>query len=716
MYLISFIDAENNWVYERGLSPKDRKNIIYRLFYPPMMKSRNIVIAIIIAIIVVAAGVTAFVVSSNSHPKTNLSTLYITTVSPVPSIQSEQLSLITSDFNKIGIPASYNAVGIPVVLGWLTANTTPNMVVNPGPTPPWPDPVFTQIIGATDVAYGFTYVDDSWLNNSTMQSFYPNIMFDNNTTNQINEVKEIYQVVYNNAPYIWLPIPDNTFFVQPYVNNFSYNPANVYYYNVMSYNSSYTAVKPPSNSTLTDAIQINAPDSLDPASAGLLEDSTFLNSVFQGLVEPSATNSSQVELVLANNYSERNYQNFTFNLRTNLHFSNNLPLNATDVWFSIYRSILMDQPAESGVNSFVLINSSQFSSTSYAIPWGFQSALLHYSNETHYVEGSNLTLNAQNAANYLSHMLSNFNVSNKTQMNLMEYSNQAISINGSNPLQIHINLLDSYPFYVDALAAGTSNYVVYPAYIDSHGGVQPNAGNNFTNLNGAIGSGPYTFKTISSSLSTIALQKNANYWGNNLSNIPYVAQPAHIKYVVIDYTLTTADKISGFISNDVQLTQVAPTSIKSIAQASPYNQLALGSYFKNEGSSPAQWAISMNAQVFPTDLTDFRLALVHAVNYTSLDNLFSYNGTTLATNYLGPVTPNFNGYYNPGNLPLYQFNITLAEHYLNLAGLQGHFYVTLPNGTVLGDKAMISDTISGQFILTVFTLESQLETSVATKF
>lgn len=681
------------------------------------MKRGNAIIAIIVAVIVVVAGVVIYFERANSHPKTNLPTLYITTISPVPTIVKNQLDVVTSNLNAIGIPASYKAVGIPVIFGWLSANTTPNMVVNPGPTPSWPDPVFNQIIGATDVAYGFTYIDDSWFNNTTLQSYFPNIMFDSNKSNQISQVTQIYKIIYDNAPYLWLPTPDNVFFVQPYINNFSYNPSNVYYYNLLSYNSSYTAVTPPSNSTLTDAIQINTPDSLDPASAGLLEDTTFLNSVYQGLVQPSSSNSSQIEMVLAKNYTQQNYQNYTFNMRNNLNFSNGNAMNASDVWFSIYRSIVMGQPADSGANNFVLINSTEYSTTSYSIPWGFENALLNYSSETGYTKTSNVTLNAQNAANYLANMLSNFNPANKTQKDLMTYKNQAFSLNATNPLQVNIKLLKSYPFYAQALAAGTSNYVVDPSSIDSHGGVQANTANNYSNLNGAIGSGPYQFKTISSSLSTITLEKNPNYWGIGATGIPSVAQAGHINYIVVEYTLASADKVSGFLSNDVQLTQIDPSSYASIAQASPYKSLPFNSYFINEGASPALWSISMNAGLFPTNITNFRLAIVHAVDYASLNQLFTYNGTSLATNYLGPVTPNFNEYYNPGNLPLYNYNVSLAEHYLNLAGQAGHFYVTLANGTILGDKAVIAlMPITGQIVLTVSLLEEQMVTATTTRF
>lgn len=39
------------------------------------------------------------------------------------------------------------------------------------------------------------------------------------------------------------------------------------------------------------------------------------------------------------------------------------------------------------------------------------------------------------------------------------------------------------------------------------------------------------------------------------------------------------------------------------------------------------------------------------------------------------------------------FSLTLADYYMNQAGIQEYFYVTLPNGTVLDDKSLLKESI-----------------------
>jgi ABC-type transport system substrate-binding protein len=94
----------------------------------------------------------------------------------------------------------------------------------------------------------------------------------------------------------------------------------------------------------------------------------------------------------------------------------------------------------------------------------------------------------------------------------------------------------------------------------------------------------------------------------------------------------------------------------------------------------------MNTQKFPTNITDFRLAIEHAINYSQLLSLFSYNGKELASEFLGPISPQYGKLYNPNNLSVYSYNLSMAIHYLNESGYEGHFYVVLPNGSVIGDS------------------------------
>gem|GEM_PF-4167145 len=48
----------------------------------------------------------------------------------------------------------------------------------------------------------------------------------------------------------------------------------------------------------------------------------------------------------------------------------------------------------------------------------------------------------------------------------------------------------------------------------------------------------------------------------------------------------------------------------------------------------------MNMMKFPTNITDFRLAIEYAINYQQLLSIFSYQGLDLAIKYLGTISPN----------------------------------------------------------------------------
>jgi peptide/nickel transport system substrate-binding protein len=59
--------------------------------------------------------------------------------------------------------------------------------------------------------------------------------------------------------------------------------------------------------------------------------------------------------------------------------------------------------------------------------------------------------------------------------------------------------------------------------------------------------------------------------------------------------------------------------------------------------------------------------MVHAINYTAIIGTVEGFGQT----FVGPETPNYGQFYNPGNLPPYSYNLTLAANYLTEAGFPG---------------------------------------------
>ncbi|MCY0859867.1 MAG: ABC transporter substrate-binding protein, partial [Sulfolobaceae archaeon] len=181
---------------------------------------------------------------------------------------------------------------------------------------------------------------------------------------------------------------------------------------------------------------------------------------------------------------------------------------------------------------------------------------------------------------------------------------------------------------------------------------------------------------------------NPNYWAMNASNIPAVAQPAHIPVIVIYYGLSHTDRVEDFDSNTAQISYVSVPFIGQMYSGYKYKGVPFSAIFKNFGATPGVYFISMNTLEYPTNITDFRLALEYAINYSALLHIYSFNGTTLAVEFLGPISPQFpiyNEVITMDHLHPYNYNLSLALHYLNEAGYEGHFYVVLPNGTIIGD-------------------------------
>ncbi|MEM0272824.1 MAG: ABC transporter substrate-binding protein, partial [Thermoprotei archaeon] len=421
-------------------------------------------------------------------------------------------------------------------------------------------------------------------------------------------------------------------------------------------------------------------DALDPATGFNVPDQPIFNVVFQELVEFNGSSYTQVVPVLASNYTvSNNYQTYIFQIRPNVTFSNGDPLNAYDVWFSFVRELYLGQAVGSSNYAELTFNPDNVSVTGMTTPWGLLHALQN-------VTALPTTTNFKLASTILNQMLSNFNPDNSTIQKVMSYPDQAYVVLG--PYTFEVNLLHPYRFFLLDIAQWWGA-VVDPAYVDAHGGVVNNTVNNYFDANGGPGTGPYYIKSVGVGYSDVVLQTNPNYWGYKYKDVPLPAQPAHIPTIIVNYQLTTNQLIQDFATNRAQISYLP---IRYASQVYNYyiykNIYSFNQVFKNLGLSTGFFYLSMNTQLYPTNNTDFRLAIEHAINYTELlYSSYSFNGTLYGTNYLGPLTPIFGKYYNPDNLPLYSYNPSLAIYYLNRAGQEEHFSVTLPNGSIIGDPS-----------------------------
>jgi peptide/nickel transport system substrate-binding protein len=408
---------------------------------------------------------------------------------------------------------------------------------------------------------------------------------------------------------------------------------------------------------------------------------TYLN-VYQQLVSLDGPNSTQGVVIpqLAQNYTNSNFENWTFSLRQGVTFyPGGDKFNSSTAWFSFVRGNYLNTGIEDSNYLYVTENQSVITQTGMAVPWGLLNAIQN-------VTGLPTTTNYKLAQQVLNNMLSNFNANNATQQAIMAYPDQAYVVTG--PYSFVINELQSYPYLLTNIAQWWGA-IIDPAFVDAHGGVQASQTNAYFSLNGGPGTGPYYIKTVQTGFSTIVLQANPTYWGLSVPNIPFILQPPKIPVIIMNYGLTPNERVEDFASGQAQIGYVELSLFGQFYNQFKYkSEFSLNQIVQNFGAGPNTFILPMNVGKYPTNNTDFRLAMVHSINYTQLlDQTYSFNGTVYGQNFVGPLTPEWGNVYNPDNLPMYSYNVTESIDLMNQAGLQEGFSATLPNGTVIGNTS-----------------------------
>jgi peptide/nickel transport system substrate-binding protein len=424
----------------------------------------------------------------------------------------------------------------------------------------------------------------------------------------------------------------------------------------------------PSNTSVIISIENEPPNSVDPAVGFYAGEDEIMTNVYQGLIMFNYTSINSFVPIIASSWQVApNYTVYVFNIRHGVYFANGDPVNATTFWFSIYRVILMNQ-VDASFFTNILYNGTEATITGYAIPWGACHALAYATGNSAYT--SNYTLCAYALAN----VLSNFNVHNVTIQKLMSYPNQAIVV--LDPYTLEFKLLNPYMFFLQILAEYPAS-AVDPVFVDQNGGVVPNQQNTYMNTH-TMGTGPYqVVQWVPGQM--VVLQANPNYWAAKLppseSNI--MLTPPKIKTVILEYTSSANQIINMLESGKAQL--MGPLAIPALPP------LYLPSLEQNpclrvviEPTSAPTWLflmITLDTQKYPLNITAVRAALVNAINYTEILDTVAMGAGEL---YVGPISPGM-PFYNPGNLPPYNYDPNLAIQILKSLG----FKLTLPNGTVI---------------------------------
>jgi len=104
--------------------------------------------------------------------------------------------------------------------------------------PSWLDPVYQDLVVQVNSNYGGISGDVSWFDNSTINNLTNNLPFLTNPQLVNQTVAEVYKMVYQQAPDIWLYAIVPYWVERSYVAGVIYNPGILgYYYPLIYYNT-----------------------------------------------------------------------------------------------------------------------------------------------------------------------------------------------------------------------------------------------------------------------------------------------------------------------------------------------------------------------------------------------------------------------------------------------------------------------------------------------
>lgn len=372
--------------------------------------------------------------------------------------------------------------------------------------------------------------------------------------------------------------------------------------------------------------QPEVPDSMDPAVTFSTPGWAAVEQVYQTLVIYNGSSYTSFVGELAKNWSASSdgfHWNFT--LWSGIHFSNGDPVNAYVLWFSLYRTLLMNQgPA------FIL-------SQNFGIPG--------------------------NATN-LTNELNTWNFFSPTTAEVQNMSADNQSFRALSPLTFQVNLgfgyLGSVPYhYILPTLSAPVSAAIDPKLVQANGLVVDGAKNSYFGVN-MLGDGQYTLQgTFNPSGTGFSLVPDPNYWGKTIATQePWnpMIQPAN-RTIQTDFqsesSLVVQDLRSGSAGVG-SFTYIGPSTLSELQGISCVTVKALPTVY---GATAGSWWIYMNQSQQPFNNLTVREAVVHAIDYNTIIQR-AFGGD--ASQWVGPVPPSYPD-YNPANLPAYSYNLTLAK-------------------------------------------------------
>ncbi len=320
---------------------------------------------------------------------------------------------------------------------------------------------------------------------------------------------------------------------------------------------------------------------------------------------------------------------YTFNLRQGVTFSNGDPFNAYQVWLEEYGFYYLSGNSSTWMESYNFFNMSNVN---------FGPATISMINQTG-------------------------GIANPSQQAISVMQNSAWPIYVTGPYTIVFRLQTPFAYFPGALVVYDG--LIYDAQwlLDNGGFGTPTQFNSYFNQHPIPGTGPYVVNQVQEN-NFVSFTQNPTYWGKNLTAAQIAVQPlfdpGHAKNVVVYYKASDLSRFTDLSTGAAQIAAIGPTQWNLVT-----NSPNTYAYLTSPPWGGEVSLMALNTNMFPTNITLVRQAIVHAINYTDL-----YQKAFLGqmSPYVGPEYPAWSQFYNLGNFSGYQFNLKTAENDLAAAG------------------------------------------------
>ena len=360
-----------------------------------------------------------------------------------------------------------------------------------------------------------------------------------------------------------------------------------------------------------------------------------LLTVYQTLVAVNGsllyqTGDTQVLPMLATDWSASpDGTMYTFNLRQNVTFSNGDPFNAYQVWGQLYGLYYVTGNATSFLNGYNIFDTSKVN---------FGPATLA--------------------------LMTTSGLVNPTPDLLKIMMDNTWPIYVTSPYQLVFHL--KAPFlYLPNLLLTYVGLIFDTQYVLQNGGFGlPAQFNTVFGEHPIPGTGPYMVTTVEEG-AYVKFTQNPTYWGRNLTPEeiqanPYL-DPGHVKTVIINAQTDDVVRYTDLSKGTAQIAGIQSQNWPLVvANPDKYSYVTLPDH------ALALLGIQLNTHRYPTNITAFRQAIVHAINTTDLSQKVFFGQLTPM---VGPEYSGMKQFYDLGNLPPYSYNVTLAQQYLTQSGV-----------------------------------------------